>query len=276
MLVRLFQQAIHLRSLQGRGGKGMKGASLRDNDTVEEVQQVRDHQSMLFFTTDGQVFAVKAYDIPQASRTAAGTALPQVRPPHKAPLRWWPQHGAPMLRCRHIAMDVVKPFPKKSHDRAPQSGIEPLLKLVPICHIVTTQNFHPVHIPLEHASPKFAGKWLARQSSWVWGCEPKAQATGTGPAVVQLLKIGKEQKVTAMLPVDDFSEAGFVLLLTKFGWFKRVALDQFSKKRPGTGAISLVSSICTIDTQPVLNQCWADPPCFHRALRAVPLDCLCP
>ena len=63
----------------------MKGASLRDNDTVEEVQQVRDHQSMLFFTTDGQVFAVKAYDIPQASRTAAGTALPQARPTHTGP-----------------------------------------------------------------------------------------------------------------------------------------------------------------------------------------------
>ena len=91
---------------------------------------------------------------------------------------------------------------------------------------------------------------------------------------MQLLKISREQKVTAMLPVDDFSEAGFVLLLTKFGWFKRVALDQFSKKRPGTGAISLVSSLYTSNMQPVLNQYWAGPPCVHRALRAVPFGCL--
>ena len=93
---------------------------------------------------------------------------------------------------------------------------------------------------------------------------------------MQLLKIGKEQKVTAMLPVDHFSEAGFVLLLTSFGWFKRVALDQFSAKRPGTGAISLVSSSCRSNTQPLVNEHWAETPCVNVAQEPCVLSlCLC-
>lgn len=64
--------------MQNRGGTGQKVASLRDDDSVEELMVVRDHQSLLFFTTDGHAFSIKAYEVPQASRTASGTALPQV------------------------------------------------------------------------------------------------------------------------------------------------------------------------------------------------------
>lgn len=42
---------------------------------------MRDHQNLLFFTTDGQAFCVKAYEIPHSSRTASGTALPQASTP---------------------------------------------------------------------------------------------------------------------------------------------------------------------------------------------------
>ena len=66
--------------MQARGGVGKMGARLRDEDSIEEVQQVRDHQTILFFTTDGSVRSIKAYDIPEASRTASGTSLTQVWP----------------------------------------------------------------------------------------------------------------------------------------------------------------------------------------------------
>lgn len=63
--------------VQGRGGKGMKGAGLRENDSVEQVQQVSDHDHILFFTSDGKAFGLKAYQIPEASRTAAGISFSQ-------------------------------------------------------------------------------------------------------------------------------------------------------------------------------------------------------
>lgn len=56
----------------------MKGAKLKIDDSVEDVTQCNDHDTLLFFTSDGVVRSLKAHQIPQASRTATGTALTQV------------------------------------------------------------------------------------------------------------------------------------------------------------------------------------------------------
>ena len=63
--------------MQGRGGRGVSGARMREDDTVEEVAHVMDHDTVLFFSPDGICRALKAYQIPQSSRTAAGTPLTQ-------------------------------------------------------------------------------------------------------------------------------------------------------------------------------------------------------
>ncbi|KAL3143174.1 hypothetical protein ABBQ38_002033 [Trebouxia sp. C0009 RCD-2024] len=67
-------------SLQHRGGRGMQGAKLKGDDSVEDIVQCMDHDSVLFFTSDGVVRSLKAHQIPQASRTAIGTAITQVLP----------------------------------------------------------------------------------------------------------------------------------------------------------------------------------------------------
>ena len=59
----------------------MQGAKLKGDDSVEDVVQCKDHDSVLFFTSDGVVRSLKAHQIPQASRTAIGTAITQVAPP---------------------------------------------------------------------------------------------------------------------------------------------------------------------------------------------------
>lgn len=63
----------------------MSGARLREDDTVEEVAHVMDHDTVLFFSPDGICRALKAYQIPQSSRTAAGTPLTQAGTPCSAP-----------------------------------------------------------------------------------------------------------------------------------------------------------------------------------------------
>ena len=60
---------------------GMQGAKLKGDDSVEDIVQCMDHDSVLFFTSDGVVRSLKAHQIPQASRTAIGTAITQVIPP---------------------------------------------------------------------------------------------------------------------------------------------------------------------------------------------------
>ncbi len=59
---------------------------MREDDTVEEVAHVMDHDTVLFFSPDGICRALKAYQIPQSSRTAAGTPLTQARSLTDCPL----------------------------------------------------------------------------------------------------------------------------------------------------------------------------------------------
>jgi DNA gyrase subunit A len=61
--------------VQGRGGKGVIGLTTKEQDTVESMVTTMTHSDVLFFTTRGRVFKMKAYEVPQASRTAKGQAI---------------------------------------------------------------------------------------------------------------------------------------------------------------------------------------------------------
>ena len=60
---------------QNRGGKGIKGTELLDDDYIRELMMTTNHHNLLFFTNRGRVFRLKAYKITEASRTARGTAI---------------------------------------------------------------------------------------------------------------------------------------------------------------------------------------------------------
>lgn len=58
---------------QKRGGKGIMGVTTRDNDFVKDLIMTSTHQSLMFFTNYGKAHKLKAYEIPEAQRTAKGT-----------------------------------------------------------------------------------------------------------------------------------------------------------------------------------------------------------
>ena len=60
---------------QHRGGKGIKGMQTIDNDYVEELFMTNTHHYIMFFTNTGRVYRMKGYEIPEAGRTARGTAI---------------------------------------------------------------------------------------------------------------------------------------------------------------------------------------------------------
>lgn len=68
---------------QKRGGKGMAGANLKENDFVEHLFVAKNHSYMLFFSSKGKVYRLKVYDIPEASRHARGTAIVNLIPLEK-------------------------------------------------------------------------------------------------------------------------------------------------------------------------------------------------
>lgn len=60
---------------QNRGGKGIKGMQTLEDDYIEELMMTNTHQYLMFFTNTGRVYRLKAYEIPEAGRTARGTAI---------------------------------------------------------------------------------------------------------------------------------------------------------------------------------------------------------
>ncbi len=64
----------HFRS-QHRGGKGIKGMETIEDDYIAELLMTTSHHYLMFFTNSGKVYRLKAYEIPEASRTARGTAI---------------------------------------------------------------------------------------------------------------------------------------------------------------------------------------------------------
>ena len=60
---------------QHRGGKGIKGMETIEDDYIEEMMMTTSHHYLMFFTNTGRVYRIKAYEIPEASRTSRGTAI---------------------------------------------------------------------------------------------------------------------------------------------------------------------------------------------------------
>ena len=60
---------------QNRGGRGIKGMQTLDDDYIEELMMTTTHHYVMFFTNTGRLYRLKAYEIPEAGRTARGTAI---------------------------------------------------------------------------------------------------------------------------------------------------------------------------------------------------------
>ena len=65
---------------QHRGGKGIKGMETIEDDYIVEMIMTTSHHYLMFFTNTGRVYRIKAYEIPEASRTSRGTALINIIP----------------------------------------------------------------------------------------------------------------------------------------------------------------------------------------------------
>jgi DNA gyrase subunit A len=72
--------AIDAFRVQGRGGRGVAGAKLKDEDWVDHIIQTTAHAYLLFFSNLGRVYRLKAHEIPMKDRTARGTAIVNLLP----------------------------------------------------------------------------------------------------------------------------------------------------------------------------------------------------
>ena len=67
-------------AVQGRGGTGKKGLTMRGEDAVDTIFTASTHENLLFFTTYGRVYRLKGYQIPESSKTAKGMNIVNLLP----------------------------------------------------------------------------------------------------------------------------------------------------------------------------------------------------
>ena len=115
---------------QNRGGKGIKGMQTVENDSVADVMMTTNHQQMLFFTNKGRVYSMKAYQIPEASRTARGTALvnllmmqPDEHVTTVIPLRDWNLNDSTKYLLMATSQGMVKRTSLSAFAKVRKSGI---------------------------------------------------------------------------------------------------------------------------------------------------------
>ncbi|MBI4653077.1 DNA gyrase subunit A [Candidatus Kuenenbacteria bacterium] len=99
--------------VQARGGKGIIGLTTKEEDVVEHLFTTTTHSNLLFFTSQGRVFQLKAYDVPVASRIAKGQALVnflQITSEEKISAI---QHSTTQKDCKYLVMTTEKGIIKK-------------------------------------------------------------------------------------------------------------------------------------------------------------------
>lgn len=112
---------------QRRGGKGIKGMQTIDEDYIEELFMTTTHHFIMFFTNTGRVYRLKAYEIPEASRTARGTAiinLIQLMPGEKItaliPIRHYEENNYLFMATRK---GIVKKTPIRDYANVRKTGL---------------------------------------------------------------------------------------------------------------------------------------------------------
>ena len=112
---------------QNRGGKGIKGMQTIEDDYIEELLMTTTHHYLMFFTNTGRVYRLKAYEIPEASRTARGTAivnLLQLQPKEKItaviPMRKYEKGHYLFMATKK---GLVKKTPLKEYENVRKTGL---------------------------------------------------------------------------------------------------------------------------------------------------------
>ncbi len=112
---------------QNRGGKGIKGMQTLDEDFIEEIFMTTTHHYLMFFTNFGRVYRMKTYEIPEAGRTARGTAiinLLQLQPGEKIsaviPVKEWDETNYLIMATRD---GIVKKTKMKDYSNIRKTGL---------------------------------------------------------------------------------------------------------------------------------------------------------
>ena len=215
---------------QKRGGKGMQGVNLKDNDFVEHLFVASTHSYMLFFSTAGKVYRLKVYELPEASRHARGTAIVNLLPLEKGETisaiiatKDFPEDEYLMFGTEQ---GMVKKTSMSLYDRTRRDGLI-AINLKDDDHLIAVRRVKPGEKVMMVSS---AGKAI------MWG-EDEVRAMGRDTMGVRGMTVPAGVRVLGMEIARPGTE---LFVITEKGYGKRTPVSEYPEHhRGGQGVFTI-------------------------------------
>lgn len=211
---------------QNRGGKGIKGMQTIDEDFIEDLFMTTTHHYVMFFTNKGRVYRLKAYEIPESSRTARGTAIVNL-------LQLLPEE-------KITAMITVKDFPDDKYlFMATKNGIVKKTPLQEYSNIRKT-GLQAINlredddlIEVKITNKKKDIILVTRLGQCIRFHETDVRPTGRTSMGVIGMNLTYSDEVIGM---QLNTQGDYLLLVSEYGLGKRTRMNEFTvQKRGGKG-----------------------------------------
>ena len=215
---------------QKRGGKGMQGVNLKEADFVEHLFISSTHAYLLFFSSRGRVYRLKAYEIPEASRHARGTAIVNVLPLEKG------ETIAAVIATKDFPEDeylmfatssgMVKKTSMKLYDRTRRDGL-----------IAINLKENDTLISVQRVAEGEKVMMVSSAGKAIMWDESEVRAMGRDTMGVRGMTVNADARVLGMEIARPGTE---LLVITELGYGKRTPVEEYpSHHRGGQG-------VCTI------------------------------
>ncbi len=216
---------------QGRGGRGIAGAKLKDEDTLTHLIQTSAHSYLLFFSTRGRVYRLKAHEIPVATRTARGTAIVNLLPLQDDETIQAIIDTRDYETKRFLFFATAKGRVKKTRFNAYDSSLRAGL-------IAIKLNDDDELVEVIPTNGVFDILLSSRFGQTIRFKEDQVRAMGRNAAGVLGLKFKK--KGDAVVACDVALDGATLLHVTERGYGKRTSVDDYPPKgRGGMGVVGI-------------------------------------
>lgn len=216
---------------QGRGGKGRRGMTTREEDVIEHVVNASTHDYLLFFTNKGRVFRIKTYEVPAVGLNAKGVALVNLL----------------QLQPEEIVSSVINVSKQSAAGNLLMCTTRGVVKKTPFEQYQNVRTSGLIAINLDEGDEL---RWIrmttgqneviisTSQGQAIRFHEKDARPMGRVSRGVRGIRLRTGDQVIGMDIVDDES---YIFVISEFGYGKRTKVSQFTAhKRGGVGIRSAV------------------------------------
>jgi DNA gyrase subunit A len=209
---------------QGRGGRGVRGANLREDDIVQFLFITNTHHWVLFFTNKGRVYRVKVHELPEASRNSRGTYIANIpgasfQPDEKiAAVLDLDDYDSGRFLVLGTRNGMVKKTALAEYD-SPRMGL---------AAINLRDDDELIGVKLTSGQDDLM--FVSRKAMAVRFRESEVRAMGRQTSGVTAMKLRGDDKVLSMEVVRSNAD---LLVVTDAGFGKRTPLEQYQRKGRG-------------------------------------------